>query len=216
MSRPRLLDLFCGAGGCAMGYHLAGFDVLGVDIEPQPHYPFEFCQHDAFDFLEYNWMDFDAYHASPPCQAFSAMNRAVKAKHPDFIRPIRRDFHGKGRPCVIENVEGAPLHQPVMLCGSMFGLRVRRHRIFEVSVPVAGLLPECQCKNGVVKGRLVGHRCGGKVATGRTKPPPYTEAARREAIGVPWMTGREARQAIPPAYTQWIGKQLLHALEVKV
>ncbi len=212
MTMPRLLDLFCGAGGCAVGYHRAGFDVVGVDIEPQPNYPFKFIQMDAFAFLELDWKNHDAFHASPPCQAFSAMNRAVKAKHPNYIPALRREFQSYGKPWIIENVEGAPLRQPVMLCGTMFGLRVRRHRIFELSWTFGALLPDCQCRNGVIRGRLIGHRCGGKVAPGRTRPPPATEAQRREAVGVPWMTGREARQAIPPAYTEFLGKKLMEAI----
>lgn len=214
MSRPLLLDLFCGAGGCAVGYHRAGFDVVGVDHVQQPRYPFEFIKMDALAFLDGRRMDrYAAIHASPPCQAFSAMNRAVKAKHSDHIKLVRPNLQRIGLPWVIENVEYAPLFQPVMLCGTMFGLKVRRHRCFELSFRVSELLPECQCANGVMRGRLVGHRCGGKVAPGRTKPPPFTVGEQREAIGVPWMTGREARQAIPPAYTEWVGRQLLAALQ---
>lgn len=210
--RPRLLDLFCGAGGCAKGYHDAGFEVVGVDHLPQPHYPFEFIRADAMSFLDGRRMDvYDAIHASPPCQGYSAMARCVKTKAPRLIVELRRHLVRIGLPYVIENVEGAPLDCPVMLCGTMFGLRVRRHRLFEMSPNVLVLTPPCQCRNGVIRGRLIGHRAGGKVAPGRTKPPPATESMRRDAIGVPWMTGREARQAIPPAYTAFIGRQLRRA-----
>lgn len=232
MNRPRLLDLFCGAGGCAMGYHRAGFDVTGVDREPQPNYPFEFVQTDAVELLRlliaesYCWQsimtspslaDFAAIHASPPCQGFSAMNRAVRSQHPNLIDPIRRLLIEAGRPYSIENVEGAPLQWPtVMLCGTMFGLRVRRHRVFELRGFPLLLTPDCSCRNGVVDGRLIGHRCGGKVAPGRRRPPAATEADRRDAIGVPWMTGKEARQAIPPAYTEYLGRSLLGYLHAGV
>lgn len=215
MDGPRLLDLFCGAGGCSVGYRRAGFtEIVGVDVKPQPRYPFAFVQDDALKYLAAHGGEFDAIHASPPCQLFSSMNRAVRNEHPDLVGPVRAMLVALGRPYAIENVEGAPLLPPCfVLCGTMFGLRCRRHRVFEVRPTTLALTPGCTCRNGVVTGRLVGHRVGGKVAPGRTKPPPATEADRRAAIGVPWMTGREARQAIPPAYTEFVGKQLIRALE---
>ncbi len=207
-----------------MGYARAGFEVVGVDHRPQPRYPFEFVKADALLFLRnlirergmpeenggIDLDDFAAVHASPPCQAYSAMARAVKTKAPKLIPPLRRLLEQAGKPYVIENVEGADMERPaLMLCGTMFGLRVRRHRLFEVRPPILFLTPDCRCRHGVIKGRLIGHRCGGKVAPGRTRPPPATESMRREAIGVPWMTGREARQAIPPAYCEFIGRRLI-------
>lgn len=227
MKRPRLLDLFCGAGGCSVGYHRAGFDVVGVDHRTMSNYPFTMAVRDALETLRclldgncirparkerYGLADFDAIHASPPCQKFSAMNRAVKADHPDLVAPIRLLLQESGKPWVIENVEGSPV-DGVMLCGTMFNLRVRRHPLFEIDPPMLFLTPGCQCRNGVVQGRLIGHRCGGKVAPGRTRPPAATESDRRDAIGVPWMTGREARQAIPPSYTEFIGKQLIQRFQ---
>lgn len=211
----KLLDLFCGAGGCAVGYHRAGFDsIVGVDIKPQPNYPFALVQADALEYLEAHGAEFDAIHASPPCQAFSAMNSMVKASHPDLVEPVRRLLRALGKPYAIENVEGAPLEPPsLVLCGTMFGLRVRRHRVFEVRPAVATLVPACSCRNGVRSGRLIGQRVGGRVRNGRTMPPPATEADRREAIGVLWMTCREARQAIPPAYTEFVGRLLLRNLK---
>lgn len=209
MTRPRLLDLFCGGGGAAMGYHRAGFDVTGVDIAPQPHYPFEFIQADAMTFP----LDgFSVIHASPPCQRWSAMNRAVKADHPDLITPVRARLRASGLPYVIENVEHAVLIEPWTLCGTQFGLRTRRHRGFEVWPVPTMLLPACDCGGRVARGELLGHRLRGKVAPGRRTPPPMPESARLDVYGVPWMTGREARQAIPPAYTEYIGRQLLAAL----
>lgn len=209
--KPVLLDLFCGAGGCSMGYYKAGFDVVGVDHLPQKNYPFEFIQLDAISFLDGRRMDrYAAIHASPPCQAYSAMNRAVKTKQPRLIIEVRRHLQRIGLPYAIENVEGADLQgNVVMLCGTMFGLRVRRHRLFELSLDSLVLTPPCDCKNGVVSGRLVGQVLSGKVAPGRTPRFGYKESDRRDAIGVPWMTTMEARQAIPPEYTKFIGKQLI-------
>lgn len=229
--RPRLLDLFCGAGGCAMGYHRAGFDVVGVDIVEQPRFPFPFVLMDAMDAIQRlnrnHWYiecatedrawfgkDFAAIHASPPCQSYSAMNRAVKGDVPKLIPAVRHLLEQSGKPWVIENVEGADMRgNIIMLCGTMFGVRVRRHRLFECSGLDLVLVPPCECRNGVIRGKLIGHRVAGKVAPGRTKPPYATETDRRDAIGVPWMQPREARQAIPPAYTEFIGKQLIARIQ---
>ena len=131
--KPRLLDLFCGAGGAAMGYHRAGFEVIGVDIKPQPHFPLEFHQADA---LEFSLEGYDAYHASPPCQAFSTIAKQIrtmrpgKYSHPDLIAPTRDCLVATDKPYVIENVRGASLISPVQLCGSWFGLDLHRLRIF--------------------------------------------------------------------------------------
>jgi DNA (cytosine-5)-methyltransferase 1 len=222
--KPLLLDLFCGAGGCAMGYHRAGFRGVGVDHSRQPHYPFPFVQTDAIAFAQelfwgtavkgYRPQEVALIHASPPCQAYSRMSRAAASNAPKLIPAVRRLLAATCKPYVIENVEGAPLEWPyVLLCGTMFGLRVRRHRIFEVRPATLFLTPACACRNGVAKGRLIGHRVAGRYAAGRTKPPRHTEAERREAIGVPWMSAREARQAIPPAYTEFLGRRLLGLME---
>ncbi len=237
--RPRLLDLFCGAGGCAKGYQLAGFEVWGVDNQPQPRYcGDEFIRADALMYLK-NLLDterdgvinpeaanacgtllsgFDAIHASPPCQGYSAMARTgAGADKPKLIPKLRHLLRESGKPYVIENVEGAELSGYVVtLCGTMFGLRVRRHRWFEIDPPVMVLLPGCTCRHGVVTGRLVGQMLSGKTAPGRRPRFGYTESDRREAIGVPWMTTMEARQAIPPAYTEYVGKQLMNALAARV
>lgn len=149
--KPRLLDLFCGAGGCSVGYERAGFDVVGVDLNPQPRYPFEFRQVDAIDVLNHlrcgglRRDNFDAIHASPPCQDYSAaMAHLSSGDFPRLIEPVRDLLVEIGLPWVIENVVGAPLPiqsdlfgaHGVELCGTMFDLRVYRHRLFECSFPV--------------------------------------------------------------------------------
>jgi DNA (cytosine-5)-methyltransferase 1 len=212
VSRPKLLDLFCGGGGAGMGYARAGFDVVGVDIAHQARYPFEFHQADALEYLAEHGRDFDAIHASPPCQAYSAMLRATRhTEKPRLIAETRAALRTIGKPYVIENVEGAgaDLRDWVMLCGTMFGLRVRRHRLFELSLSLPILTPPCACRLGVVRGSLIGHRTHGRVAPGRTKPPHHTETELRAAMGVEWMTTQETREAIPPAFTEFIGAQVI-------
>lgn len=217
-ARPRLLDLFCGAGGAAMGYHRAGFDVVGVDIHPQPHYPFEFHQGDALT-LAYDFGRFDAVHASPPCQRWSDLARRNGNGHewPDLIAPTRALLTAWGIPWIIENVEGAPLDNPTMLCGTVFpGLRVLRHRLFESSMPItarahrAHPLVFTHDKRKAHYGRLNQDTAFVQVTGGGNA----TVANKRDAMGIDWMTGAELNEAIPPAYTEWIGAQLIAALEV--
>ena len=146
--KPRLLDLFCGAGGAAMGYHRAGFEVVGVDNRPQPNYPFEFWQRDALLVLRTcDPFDFDAIHASPPCQAFTAYQRTCNVgDYPDLIAPVRELLKATGLPYVIENVHGAPLLESVVLCGSQFDLDVQRHRLFETNWPLDAPWQGCRHK----------------------------------------------------------------------
>ncbi len=211
---PRLLDLFCGAGGAAVGYHRAGFDVVGVDIAPQPNYPFAFVQDDAMAVLhELTNDEFDAYAASPPCQHFTKYRNAVKDitdRYENLLTPIRTLLQITGRPYVIENVEGAPLRDSLLLCGSMFDLDVRRHRLFETNWALDP--PEWPCRHLIWSRRY-------KAATGRKKDSRYSieigswdEPLERQkaAMGVDWdITVRELSEAIPPAYTEFIGHQLL-------
>lgn len=211
--RPRLLDLFCGAGGAGMGYHRAGFDVVGVDISPQPRYPFEFHQADA---MTYPLDDFDYIHASPPCQRYSIANNIHgREDHPDLIAPIRDRLIASGAIYVIENVPGAPLINAVQICGRALQLGVKRHRLFETSKPVLGTV----CPKGhkgdwvsifghtvLSRGHVIGKAKGGGNSIKRTH---LGTDVGREAMQTQWMTRDELSQAIPPAYTEWIGRQLL-------
>lgn len=215
----RLLDLFCGAGGCAVGYHRAGFtDIVGVDIKPQPRYPFAFVQGDALEYLAAHGREFDAIHASPPCQAYSraSFTNANRSRHPDLLGPTRTLLVAAKRPWVIENVEGAPVEGwPVNLCGLMFGLKVFRHRWFESSVML--MQPSHPSHRGKKVGAngfrsLIGHGGG---ASKRQRNQMLALGARDDkaswvaASGIDWMTRDEMAQAIPPAYTEFVGRQLL-------
>ena len=173
----RLLDLFCGAGGSAVGYHRAGFEVVGVDNRPQPRYPFEFIQADALDFVTppsgcQFGVYFDAIHASPPCQAFTDLKSMWNAgQHEDLITPLRPLLENTGLPYVIENVEGArsALRDPVTLCGSSFGLKVRRHRLFETNWPL--MVPPCAHGQQGNTRRVYGTGGGGQIDPRLQQPP---------------------------------------------
>lgn len=218
--RPLLLDLFGGAGGAAMGYHRAGFDVVGVDIEAQPRYPFLAWRGDALTYYrpEHIAHMFDAVHASPPCQAYSTTASLHTNDYPRLIDDTRELLNATGMPYVIENVEGArrDLRDPIRLCGSSFGLGVRRHRLFEVSGFEVGLVPPCahheQPEPVDVTGTgasRIGPRLDGKGGNSRK---PRNLAHAREAMGIEWMTRTELSEAIPPAYTEWIGERLMAAV----
>ena len=212
MSRPRLLDLFCGAGGAAVGYHRAGFDVVGVDIKPQPHYPFEFVEADALLYLAAHWRAFDVVHASPPCQAYSVATKAERNRgeeYPDLLGPTRKMLKTTWLPWVIENVPHAPMRPDIELCGCHLGLRnLVRKRWFEFSFPVAHLAPSCHHPDPILS--VVGH---GTPSWSRAKWGRCpTIAEYRAAMGIDWMNRGELSQAIPPAYTQFIGVQLLEHL----
>lgn len=283
---PRLLDLFCGAGGCSMGYHRAGFEVVGVDLHPQKRYPFEFHQADAIEFCREHAHEFDAIHASPPCQAYSALRHVTGREYVDLIPATRAALAASGKPYVIENVPGAPLGETgwlLLLCGTMFGLvtpdgraEIRRHRLFECSWWF-GLRPACQHggaaqtmphmaahgQPGLSIARraareaptVTGHsthgaaytssrkalcvagnspdvRSGQRQDNGRRLPrramsvtgnTPQTNTARetftvddaRAAMGIDWMPMKSLSQAIPPAYTEWIGRRLVEHLEME-
>ncbi len=212
--RPRLLDLFCGAGGCSVGYHRAGFDVVGVDNRPMPRYPFEFHQADALEYLKEHGHEFDAIHASPPCQKFSRLFTTMESKraeHPDLVDPVRVLLGKSGRPYMIENVYGSPLLKgATMLCGAMFGLRTYRHRWFETSFFCFGKDHPRHVVRSDKGSRRKEHFLSGGFISVVGNVGSYCGPA---AMGIDWMIGDELSQAIPPAYTEFIGKQLMQRLE---
>ncbi|MEV8101921.1 SAM-dependent methyltransferase [Streptomyces sp. NPDC088135] len=203
-TRPRLLDAFCCQGGAAKGYADAGFDVTGIDLHPQPRYPYRFVQGDAVDYIRAHGGEFDFIHASPPCQHDTACQRIQGNTHPDLIAPTRAALESTGRPWVIENVGGAvpKLRAPVLLCGPMLGVRTYRHRYFETgggfTLPQphhpAHAVPQAKMGRPVPPGhygQYIGNFSGVPLA--------------RKVMGVPWMNRDGIRECIPPAYTRWIG-----------
>lgn len=262
MKRPRLLDLFCGAGGCAVGYYRAGFDVVGVDIKPQKNYPFQFVCGDALEYLRECGGCFDVIHASPPCQTDTRLAKLHRAKGPEYddrhqslTAPTRDLLIACGKPYIVEGVEGAPLRNPFTLCGTMFNLRtecgaeLRRHRLFETNW-FDDLLAVPLCQHG--SHRSIGITGTGNPMTGARKfsrkrtvtgnghspmdgrktrvisvtgatpqqntvrnliRETFPVSAARAAMGIDWMASmKELSQAIPPAYTEWIGNQLMEHL----
>ncbi|MGA5019903.1 DNA cytosine methyltransferase [Streptomyces griseoincarnatus] len=194
----RVLDVCCGAGGLSMGYYLAGFDVVGVDIRPQPNYPFPFIQADGLDYTAQHGHAFDLVHGSWPCERYAAVTkwRGDPEAHPDLVGPGREVMQATGRPWVMENVPetaAAGLLRPdYLLCGTQFGLNLRRHRVFETSWGGGGdLMAPCWHRKGLLAFAHKGER------------------AYADAMGCTWMTSLEARKAVPPAYTQWIAAQFL-------
>src|SRR3990172_2309845 len=215
-SRLRLLDLYCGAGGAGTGYYRSGFDVVWIDNKIQPHYPFEFIQADALEYVAAHGHEFDVIHASPPCQAYTRAQPIQGKQHPKPIGDVRRLLIASGKKWVIENVVGAPMNTSVILCGTMFGLKIYRHRLFESSELL--LQPECHhpvylmdgfvsVYGGVVRGRQRGNR--------GNHYKRYTVEYAHAAMGIDWMVRNELREAIPPAYTEFIGNILLEHLQVE-
>lgn len=210
--KPKLLDLFCGAGGAARGYYEAGFEVTGVDIKRQPNYPYNFYERDTMDVLRSEDLShFDVIHASPPCQAYS-QNRFTSeqkgANYPDLIAEVRTLLRATGKPYIIENVQGASLEYPVMLCGTQFGLKVFRHRFFESNVMMfcpthlphvdkacrQGTKPQKENEFMTITGNFSGVEQG------------------KKAMGIDWMKRSELTQAIPPEFTKYLGHQLQNVL----
>jgi DNA (cytosine-5)-methyltransferase 1 len=216
----KLLDLYCGAGGAAVGYARAGFEVVGVDIAPQPNYPFKFIQRDAIDVLiemVEEPMEYDLIHASPPCQHFTKYRNAVKDiadRYEDLLDETRELLEEVVHPYVIENVEGAPLRDPVTLCGSMFDLDVRRHRLFETNWNLPNHPWPCRHK---IWGARFKSSTGRKPNSRRTiEVGSWDEPLERQkqAMGVDWkIEVRELSQAIPPAYTEFIGREFIKWME---
>lgn len=214
MSRPRCIDLFCGAGGATKGLQRAGFHVTGVDIKPQPRYcGDEFIQMDA---LEADCGEFDFIWASPPCQAYTRARHIRKREHPRLIVPIRHMLIDSGRPYVIENVPGAPLRDAQVLCGTSFGLTVsvrgtwyelRRHRLFECSF--YWLAPQCRHRLPVIG--IYGHGESKPMRDKRGFQISQVEH-RRDVMEMPWANRDEIAEAIPPAYSEFIGRQIIGSL----
>ncbi len=199
----RLLDLFCGAGGAAVGYHCAGFDVIGVDIKPMPHYPFEFHQTDALEYVAGHAHEYDVIHASPPCQAYSVTQRIHGRTYPKLIGATRDLLKATGRPWVIENVIGSHL-DGITLCGVMFGLKTYRHRQFESNVL---LMQPPHTKHHEFSVQVGRRASEGQFMTiaGHIASIEYA----RHVMDIDWMTRDELVEAVPPAYTEFIGRQLL-------
>lgn len=222
----KILDLFCGAGGAGEGYRRAGFDVTGVDLNPKAatQNPGKAIVADAVEYA-LRWADaYDAIHASPPCQPFSTIAKQQRVRgtlaedaYPDLIAPIRAILEATGLPYVIENVPGAPLIDPVQLCGSSFGLDLRRHRLFEANFD----LPQMPCNHSwqTPRFRTVDKRTAGRLASvvGVHGHVWYRGnlAERKRAMGIHWMKNEELVESIPPAYTEYIGNHLAVHLERK-
>jgi DNA (cytosine-5)-methyltransferase 1 len=208
--KRRILDLYCGGGGASYGYELAGWDVVGVDIAPQYKYKGEFIQADAIEYVRTHFREFDAIHASPPCQAYSLASmqfRKKGKKYVDLIADTRRELINTGLPYVIENVPGSPLIDPIELCGAMFGIATYRHRLFESNINLKApphpehIAPNAKMGRPVKEGeyiQYIGHFSGVKLV--------------QQMTGLHWLGQKELAQSIPPQYTKFIGRQILDAL----
>lgn len=199
----RILDLFCCGGGAGVGYARAGFLVTGVDIEPQPNYPFEFWCMDALS-LNYEQLAlFDVIHASPPCQQYSCSTALARKRgkvYPDLYHETKRMLVASGKPHIIENVQGSPIRGGLGLCGTMFGLGVFRHRLFESNIPLKSPEKRCSCS----RERIDKHHYFTVAGNDATK------AQGLPAMGIDWeMTKHQMNQAIPPCYTEFIGRQIM-------
>jgi len=212
----KLLDLFCGCGGSAKGYQRAGFYVVGIDNRPMPRYcGDEFHQGDALEYLAVHGREFDVIHCSPPCQGYSiTQNMPWVGEYPKLIGPLRELLLTIGKPYVIENVPGAPLHNPVILCGLMFGMRIIRHRLFETlpfmlgpyhqphpaGIKTNSFRAYSSFENGATHIAIAGHNFR------------RTDAVLALNGDCDWMTREELAEAIPPAYTEFIGRRLMEAI----
>ncbi len=204
----RALDLFCCAGGAARGLQIAGYHVTGVDIRPQPRYIGDvFMQADA---MSLDWAGYDLIWASPPCQRYSAMtHQNRRGEHPDLIPAVRQRLQSLDTSYIIENVEGAPLINPLLLCGTMFGLLVIRHRLFETNPPI--YFPPAACAHQrpvVTRGKRPDRDRHYACVVGHSSDIEFTQ----RAMGIDWMTRDELSQAIPPAYSRFLGERIMEAL----
>lgn len=202
-SRPKALDLYCGAGGAAMGLERAGYSVTGVDILPQKNYPFAFSFGNA---LDADLSGYDLVWASPPCQNHSRMSgcrEGLRDKYLSLIAATREKLKAWGGPWIIENVVGAPLENPVMLCGAMFSLKTYRHRIFESNVSLT--VPHHPKHDK--KSSKAGHWKNGTLVSVAGNCAPI--ALAREAMEIDWTTGAELAEAVPPAFSEYLARQTL-------
>lgn len=222
MRKHRILDLFCCEGGAAKGYADAGFEVVGVDLDPRfaKRYPYEFYANDALEFVKYHAHEFDAIHASPPCQAYSVTKNGHSKKHPMLIEDTRAALIATGLPYIIENVVGAPLNEPLMLCGRMFDLSaidadgtplvMDRHRLFESNVSLDAPEHEPHDRSKQVAGSYGGARRDKNearfVRKGGYVP---SKEIQQKLLGIDWMTQHGLYQSLPPVYTEHLGKQLI-------
>jgi DNA (cytosine-5)-methyltransferase 1 len=210
VTRPLVLDLFCGAGGASMGLYRAGFDVIGIDIKRQPRYPFRFIQADALK-PPVDLSRFDLIWASPPCQAYVRSGMVAKdGRHPRLIEPVRKMLRVSGAPWIIENVPGAPLRADLVLCGTMFGLGIRRHRLFEGEPALPPFVP-ATCDHGRPITGVYGHPHGrgGAWRNGRRPMLPGNAETWGREMGIAWMIPSELALAVPPAYAEFIGRWAL-------
>jgi DNA (cytosine-5)-methyltransferase 1 len=212
-NKLKLLDLYCGGGGASYGYEQAGFDVTGIDIHEQKRYRGRFIKSDAIEYLKAHWREYDAVHASPPCQAYSMASmqfRVAGKEYVDLIAPTRKALIETGLPYIIENVPGSPLINPIELCGAMFGLRTYRHRLFESNFEIQ--VPEHP--KHIAKNAKMGRRA---------KPEEFIQYVGhfpdvkivQSVTGLTWLSGVELSQSIPPQYTKFIGCQLYNLLKQK-
>jgi len=204
----KLLDLFCGGGGASMGYYRAGFEVVGVDIKKQPRYPFDFVQGDALILAPEMCQYFDVIHASPPCQFASVITpKEYKKNHPNLISATREVLQNSGKFYVIENVPGAKEHltNPLLLCGTFFGLNLWRHRFFEIKPRIAPPIAKCDHSKRPI---LI---TGSPKRNGQYSKEPNAQQ-QRDAMQTSWMRKIDMDEAIPPAYTEWIGRELISLL----
>ena len=209
--RPKLLDLFCCAGGAAKGYYDAGFEVVGIDIEPQPQYPYKFILSDALEYLEKHGNEYDVIHASPPCQGYSHLTpKEHKGNHEKLIDKLRVLLVRVGKPYIIENVAGAKneLIEPIKLCGSMFNLRCQRHRFFETSF---ALNVEMKCDHSQIPLLVTTASKASRELRQKLGMKPKTVKNAPLAYGIDWMNFNGLKECIPPAYTQWIGERWIEA-----
>lgn len=219
-NRLTVLDTYCCGGGMGMGYYLAGYDVVGVDIDPQPNYPFPFIQGDAVEYIRAHGHEYDLIHGSPPCQDYSNLNAYNKKDYPRLIGPTRDAMRAVGKPYVMENVEiaGVEFINPITLCGPMFGVKVYRHRVFETNWGLSAPEHPKHVERCMRNGYLPTPEKPFMTITGGAHSRAWQNAAC-DVMGMPWIKVpaggdiklgiREVCEAIPPAYAEWIGRRFL-------